>query len=228
MNPLASRDRRRAAAAILCGLCLALSTVAWPWLRAAVLSPLALIVWLFLRVLVLSIHQAVYWTVLVAAVPILLAVALHRRLLLQPPAAPGAPPPRPLPIDDWHWVVAQTADGTPDLPSMGWDGFVRLAVELKAIERRAPADYRLHDALREGRIPLPPGVHAFLFPAPEDGRRGPGARLRRLAGAPRRAFRRLSGRDRAERLRAMSRLLSYLEDSLEMPSHDDGQDRAHR
>ncbi len=129
MNPLASRDRRRAAAAILCGLCLALSTVAWPWLRAAVLSPLALIVWLFLRVLVLSIHQAVYWTVLVAAVPILLAVALHRRLLLQPPAAPGAPPPRPLPIDDWHWVVAQTADGTPDLPSMGWDGFVRLAVE---------------------------------------------------------------------------------------------------
>lgn len=223
-----ARDRRLPVRILLCGTAAAIGILAWPWLRANLVAPLALVAWLFLRVLVLSIHQAVYWTVLVCAVPVLLWIMLRRRAVSASAPLPAARTARAHPVDTWRWLVEQTARGVPTLPSVGWNGFVQLTVSQQALERRLAPDYLLHDALRARRVPLPPAVHAFLFPAPPARPGGRAARLGRwLAAAPRRALHRLSGRDRAERLRAMSRLLSFLEDSLEMTRHDDPDDPAH-
>lgn len=220
--------RRLALSILLGGAALAAAVLAWPWLRANLVVPLTLTVWLLLRMLVLSIHQGVYWALLVLAVPILLLVMLHRRSSPSHVLEPAVRTARAHPVDAWRWLVEQTAEGVRPLPTIGWNGFVQLAVSLKAVERRAAPDYRLHDALRDGRLPLPPEVHAFLFPPPHARPSGLAGRLRSWADAPRRALRRLSGRERAERLRATSRVLSFLERSLEMTSHDDPDDAAHR
>lgn len=226
---MALRDRRLSMGILLCGMGLALSVLAWPWLRANLVGPVTLVVWLLLRVLVLSIHQSVYWTALICAVPILLLAMLRRRAVGAWPPGPVARSVRADPVETWRYLVEQTAGGGRALPFIGWNGFVRLAVTLRAIERRAAADYLLHDALRTGRDPLPEHLRVFLFPADHPLPRGRAAHpLRWIAGAARRALRRVSGRDRAERLRSISQLLSFLEDSLEMPSHDDDHDRTQR
>jgi hypothetical protein len=173
---------------------------------------------------VLSVHQAVYWLALVLAAAALLVGFLRRRAGLEPPDPAVPPRPREHPVESWRSVIEQTASGLPATPAFGWGGFVQLAVSLGALEHRVPADFLLHEALRAGQVPLPAEVHAFLFPPSEP--RPPtwaaraARRARRLRGAPRRALRRLSGQDRAERLAAVERCLSFLESSLEMPSHD--------
>jgi hypothetical protein len=214
---------------LICGMALAIGVLAWPWLRTNLVAPVTLVVWLLLRVLVLSVHQSVYWTALVCAVPILLVAMLRRRSGPGAWPAPAARTARAHPVDTWRYLVDQTAGGERTPPAIGWNGFVQLAVSLRALELRVPPDYLLHDALRTGQVPLPTEVHAFLFPAPDPRPRGRAARLGRwLAEAPRGALRRLSGRDRSERLRSMSLLLSFLEESLEMTSHDDPGDHANR
>ncbi len=223
------RDRRLPVLVLSGGTALAAAVLAWPWLRAYAIEPLALVLWLLLRLLVLSIHQAVYWTALVLAIPVLLWAMLRRRAVFNAGPLPATRAMYAHPVDTWRWLVEQTADGVPVLPSLGWNGFVQLAVSLRAVERRVPPDYRLHDAMRSGEDPLPPEVHAFLFPAPRPPVGGRAARLGRwLCRVPRGALRRLSGRERAARLRSMSHLLSFLEDSLELTNHDEPDDRARR
>jgi len=219
-----ARERRRAIGVLAAGAVLAASVLAGPWLWSAVIEPLALVVWLLLRLFVLSVHQAAYWVVLILAGAVLLLGFLLRRARLDEPAPVVPPPPRPHPVESWRWVIEQAALGAPASPAFGWGGFIQLAVSFGAVEHRVPADYLLHDALRAGRVPLPAEVHAFLFP-PSEPRPATwparAARLaRRAAGAPRRLLRRLTGQDRAERLAAVERFLSFLETSLEMPSHD--------
>lgn len=199
---MTQRNRRLPVLVLSCGTALAAAILAWPWLRANAAEPLALVLWLLLRLLVLSIHQAAYWTALVLAIPVLLWAMLRRRAVSIAAPLPAARAMYAHPVDTWRWLVEQTAGGFPVLPSIGWNGFVQLAVSLRAVERRVRPDYRLHDAMRSGEVPLPPEVHAFLFPAPRPPAGGRAARLGRwLSRAPRGVLRRLSGRERAERLR---------------------------
>jgi hypothetical protein len=221
-----SRPRRLALRIVLAGTALAAAVLAFPWLRANLVGPLTLTVWLLLRTLVLSLHQGVWWAGLVLAVPVLLAVLLVRRTHSLHEPEVFIPTARPHPVEVWRSLIGETASGSPPLPTIGWNGFVQLVVWLRSLERRIPPDYRLHDALQRGDVPLPAQVHAFLFPPPCPKRRGLGAHLRAWLGAPGRAARRLSGRDRADRLRSVSHLLSFLESSLEMTRHDEPDTRA--
>lgn len=221
------RRRQLAVAVLLAGAGLALCVLAWPWLRAMVILPLATVVWLLLRIFVLSIHRGVYWTALAALVPILLLLLLRRRTALAalPPAA-SRPLLRSHPVETWRWLVEHTARGVRSLPSIGWNGFVQLAVARCALEHRVPGNYQLHDRMRSGEVPLPSAVHAFLFP--DLAQPAHGSLPRRWLERVRLVLRRLTGREREARLRTMSQLLSFLEDSLELPHDDDHDDRTHR
>jgi hypothetical protein len=223
-----ARPRRLALQIVLGGMALAAAVLGWPWLRANLVGPLTLAVWLLLRTLVLSLHQAVWWTALVLAAPALLGLLLARRTrgAYQPEALVRMA--RPHPVELWRSVIEETASGLRPLPTVGWNRFVQLVVALQSLERRVPPDYRLHDALWSGQVALPPEVHAFLFPPPRARRRGLAAHLRAWLGAPRRAARRLSGRERADRIRSVSNLMSFLERSLEMTRHEEPDGPARR
>jgi hypothetical protein len=217
--------RRLAAAALAGGLALAAGALAWPWLRAGLLEPLALLAWLLLRVFVLSVDQRVWWLFLVAAAPVLLALALRPRPGVAGRPWVAGPAPRVHPVAGWREQIDQAARGLREQRAFGWDGFVQLTLSLTSLQRRQPPDYLLHEELRSGQLPLPPRVRAFLFPpAPAPASRW--ARLGlRLRSGPRRALR-LTGRERRAHLRSISQLLTYLEDALEPTSHDDEHDRA--
>jgi hypothetical protein len=219
-------DRRRRGLLVLAaGTALAAGVLAWPWLRTALVEPLALVAWLLLRVFVLSVHHAAWWVaLLLAGTAVLVGFAL-RRAAAAGPGRPLVTLPPVRPGDSWRWLIQQTVAGQQPAPAIGWNGFVRLAVSLAALERRAAPDYRVLEELRDGQAPLPAEVHAFLFPPPAPPARWAVRQARRLAGAPRRALRRLSGRDRAERVAAIERLLSFLESSLEVPPHEHAPDR---
>jgi hypothetical protein len=215
-------DRRLPAALLVSGLSLALAVLAWPWLYSNVVAPLALVIWLMLRVLVLGIDQRLLWLALVCAVPALLFAAVRGRILRGGERADD-PVACIHPLESWeHLVGRAVATGARDQRSFGsWDGFVELAVRLEALMRRVPADSDALEALRAGGSSLPPRVRAFLFPRPASlDARWLGRAARSVAQVPRRVLRRLSGRDRSERLLQISELLTFLEHSLELPSHD--------
>jgi hypothetical protein len=213
--------RRRLAVLLLVAAACGAGALAWPWLQASVVTPLALLAWLLLRLFVLSVDQQVWWLAATFAVPALLVLALRR------PPGPGlveeAGPQAPVhPLESWRRLLEQEARGVRERRLMGWDGLAQLLVSLVALERRVPADYLVHEALRSGRLPLPPAVHAFAFPpAPARPARWPGRLLSRLRAAPRRALRRLTGRELQERRQGIAAVLAYLEDSLELTPHDD-------
>ncbi len=213
--------RRRLAVVLLGAAACGAAALAWPWLQARVVAPLALLSWLLLRLFVLSVDQRVWWLAVTCAVPVLLVLAL--RWPHRPMAAEGAGLPAPAhPLESWRRLLEQEARGVRERRLMGWDGLAELLVSLAALERRVPADYQLHDALRSGQVPLPPAVHAFAFPpAPPRRARWPGRLRAWLGQAPRRALRRLTGRDLRERRAAIAAVLAYLEDSLELTPHDD-------
>jgi MFS family permease len=188
----------------------AVGAAAWPWLARAVVEPLALVAWLLLRLTVLSVDQRLWWLALVCAVPVtfLLATGAGGRAAPDPLAAPRPPP---HPVDRWRSTIARACEGMPEPLGYRWDPCVELLVFHAALERRVEPDHRVHDALRSGELPLPPAVHAFAFPAP---------RSARVLDATRRWVRRWTGRERADRRRAVAELLSFLEASLELTRDD--------
>ncbi len=218
--------RRLALRILVGGMILAAAVPAWPWLRANLVGPFTLAVWLLLRTMVLSVHQAVWWVALVLAAPGLVLLLLARRTWIPGVPEGSARAARAHPVEVWRALIEETAGGLRPLPTVGWNGFVQLVVSLRSLERRVPPDYRLHDALQRGEVPLPPEVHALLFPPPRTRPRGVAGALRAWLSAPGRAARRLSGRDRAGRIRSVSHLLTFLERSLEMTAHEDPDDRA--
>jgi hypothetical protein len=213
--------RRLAALLLLAAVAAGGAALAWPWLLATVVAPLSLLAWLLLRLFVLSVDQWVWWLALTCAVPALLLLSLRRPPARAAVEGPGLPAPAS-PLEGWRQVLAQELRGVRERRLVGWDGLAQLLVALAALERRVPPDYQVHEALRSGRLPLPPAVHAFAFPpAPPPPARLPARLLSRLRRAPRRALRRLGGRDLRERRAAIAAVLAYLEDSLELPTHDD-------
>ena len=217
---MGSGERRRALLVLAGGAGLSAAALAWPWLLAQVIAPLALVFWLLLRLFVLSVHQVAWWMALLLAGAAALGSFLLRRAALAEPSPVTAPASQEHPVEGWRRLIQQAAAGLPVTPAFGWNGFLRLAVSLGALEQRVMPDFLLVEALRAGQVPLPAEIHAFLFPpsAPAGSRFA--RQLRRLRDAPGRILGRLTGRDRLERLAAVERLLAFLEASLEMPRHD--------
>lgn len=214
--------RRRLAVLLLTGgAALALGVAAWPFLYARLVAPLALLSWLLLRLFVLSLDERLVWLILTGAVPVALLLALRERIAASPTTAVRNPVVRGHPVDVWRALVEESALGGRRRRAFGWDGLVQLAVSQQALYLRVPADYRLHHRLRTGEVPLPPHLHAFLFPPAPATEPGLRSRIRRILQAPARTLDHLSGRERAAFLWNADEFLTFLEGSLEMPRHDD-------
>ena len=198
----------------------------WPFILNEIIMPTSLAVWVLLRIFVLSIDQEYYW----AAIILIISILLYLRLL---------PPPHPTihsedsqhlnetmrPLDYWRSLFNLTDQRVQD-DEMLKKELARLLLSLCATKRHALADFRLYDALQQGKIPLPEQIHAFLFPEePQPVGRSLIANIRRLAqsirNTPRKWLRRWTGRETAERYRMIDEALCFMETSLEM-KNDDG------
>jgi hypothetical protein len=204
----------------------------WPFILNEIIKPISLAVWVLLRIFVLSVDQEYYWL----AIVFIASIFLCFRFL---------PPPHPTvqseesqysnetmrTLDYWHSLFNLIDQRVQDEEMLKKE-LARLLLSLYATKQRTLADFRLYDALQQGKIPLPEQVHTFLFPKePQPVGRSFIANIRRLVqsirNTPRKWIRRWTGQETTERHRMIDETLCFMETSLEM-KNDDGKFTPHQ
>ncbi len=204
----------------------------WPFILNEIITPTALAVWVLLRIFVLSVDQAYYWM----AIVFIAAIFLYLRLL--PPSHPTIQSEDSQHLNetmrtlDYWRSLFNLIDQRVQDDEMLKKELARLLLSLYATKQRTLADFRLYDALQQGKIPLPEQMHAFLFPEePQPAGRSLIANIRRLVqsirNTPRKWIRRWTGQEAAERYRMVDEILCFMETSLEM-KNDDGKSNPHQ
>jgi len=190
----------------------------WPNIFNEIITPAALVVWLFLRVFVLSIDQKYYWGAI-----IIIAFVFLLRL---PPLGAA-----PVPSDEhpeaneaietiryWRSIFTLTDVSAHDEKILKQE-LVHLVAALYASKQRVLPGFLLYEALERGEIPLPDGIHAFLFPdEPKETGRSATRLLREARELPRKWIRRWKGQETAEYYRMIDETLRFVETSLEIES----------
>jgi hypothetical protein len=197
----------------------------WPFILNEIIRPTSVAVWVLLRIFVLSVDQEYYWVAIVS----IAAIFLYLRLL---------PPSRPTieseefqhlnetmrTLDYWRSLFNLIEQRVQD-DEMLKKELARLLLSLYATKQHTLADFRLYDALQQGKIPLPEQMHVFLFPEePQPVGRSFITNIRRLVqsirNTPRKWIRRWTGQETAESYRMIEEILCFMETSLEMKNDD--------
>jgi hypothetical protein len=200
----------------------------WPFILNDIITPVSQVAWVLLRIFVLSIPQQYYWIAIVA----IAAFLLYRRLAL--------------PLDSTvqsqdsgesnatmrnlsHWrslftlVDRQLREDEPLKRNLR-----RLLVALYATKQHTSADFRLDEALQQGKIPIPEQIHAVLFPEePQQAGYSFNKLVQFVRNAPRKWIRHWTGQETAEDYRMLDEILCFMETSLEI-KHDDGTFKPHQ
>jgi hypothetical protein len=193
----------------------------WPFVLAEIITPTSLAAWVLLRIFVLSVDQHHYWM----AIIFITSIFLYYRLL---------PPPHPTiqaeesqhsnetmrTLDYWRSLFYLIDRRVQD-DEMLKKELARLLLSHYAAQQHTAADFRLYDALQQGKIPLPEQMRAFLFaeePQPEG--RSLIVNIRKLAqsirNTPHKWMRRWTGQETADCYRMVDEILCFVETSLEM------------
>ena len=187
---------------LVAGLGLMLGLLFPQFFLTEVLLPASTVVWLLLRLLILSIDQEVYWWCLVAAV-VLVAVVRLMPSLSVPPGSVAARPADD--VDRWRSSILVNIRSSADVDTFRRD-MAWMLTEMYS-SHGGPAPYEIREELAAGRIPLPPSVHAFLFPS---------RRPQSAVAALRTWSDRRTGKETARYLRAVDDVLTFMETTLEM------------
>jgi hypothetical protein len=194
-----------------------------------IIMPVALVFWLLLRIFVLSIDQSIYW-----GVAILLAVVYVFYRVFQGQSGEqlvDMPDPNPIlnNLEIWQTSIMLTSH------QGGEKNFLKqkiasLLVSMYLSLHPNSANYQIYDALRQGQIPLPESVQAFLFKQElEEPRpslfKDPVAAIvsffRSIHRGVQNWNRQRTGRDRTEYYQAIEEVLEFMENSLEMKDDDE-------
>ncbi len=193
----------------------------WPFVLTEIITPTSLAAWVLLRIFVLSVDQKYYWMAIIA----ITSIFLYYRLL--PPSHPTVQSEDAqhsnatmITLGYWHSLF-NLIDRRVQDDEMLKKGLARLLLSHYAAKQHTAADFHLYDALKQGEIPLPEQMHAFLFAEElQPAERSLVMSVRKLAqsirNTPRKWIRRWTGRETAERYRVVDEILCFMEDSLEM------------
>jgi len=192
----------------------------WSFVLNEIIQPVSLVIWLLLRVFVLSIDQQYYWWAL-----ILIMLALIYRLLPHDQSANFTedvknPNETLRTIEHWRLLFVPGENrGFSD--RFVEREFTHTVISLYALKLHATPDFQLFDALRNGTIPIPEDIRAYLFMnEPKKEKRTIKTLVQSMANAPRNWIYHWSGQDIADHYRMIEKILDFLETSLEM--NDDG------
>ena len=212
-------SKRFVLVSLVAALVLFLGLLFWPFVLATLLQPIAMVLWLLVRILVLSIHQKYFWYALIFAA-VLVLLRLLRQTQSEPPAQVSFETNTTLTsISYWRGLFLYNGQDVLEDKTLKRN-LVDLLTSLYAWKQGMPNDFRISDALRQGAIPLPETVQAFLFPQePEPG--GPLKKfLQSIRKTPRRWLRQWTGQEKAEHDQRIEAVLGFLETSLEINDDD--------
>jgi hypothetical protein len=193
-----------------------------------IVMPVALVFWLLLRIFVLSIGQSIYW-----GTGILLVVVYVFYRVFQGQSGEhlvDLPDPNPTlnNLEYWRTSIILTSDQGGVKNSLKQE-ITGLLVSMYSSHHPDSANFQIYNALKQGQIPLPEPVQAFLFDQePEEPRpslfKDPVAAIENFFRSIHRDvqnwIRQRTGRDRAEYYQAIEEVIEFMENSLEM-KHDD-------
>jgi hypothetical protein len=193
----------------------------WPFLLNNVIKPTALVVWLLLRILVLSIHQKYFWYALIfAAAFFVFRVLSHARETAQPDVYLESNATLDN-IEYWRVRFADNSHSIWDVKTLKRD-LTHLLVSFYASNQNTGNNFEIHQALEQGKVPLPEHLRDFLFSQePRKPDRSIKGFFRSNRGTPRRWIRRWTGQEQAEQYQRITETLGFMETSLEI-KNDDG------
>ena len=216
-----NQPRRILIFSVFLGAILTLGMIFWPFVLEEILMPTALTAWFFMRIFILSVDQKFYWGVLI----LVGVVAFSRHLIHFFLFDDMDPQPKNEVVltDIDFWRSYFTLYGR-DLNEqfMVKRELIRLLVSLYATKQGVTANFLVTDALKNGEIPLPGGVHSFLFDEElTQGRRSIKKIIKDIWFAPRHWIDERTGRKTAEYYRMVAEVLNFIETSLEMKKDDE-------
>lgn len=199
---------------ILAGVFLVLLN--WPYVISEIIQPVSLVIWLLLRTFVLSIDQHYYWWGLILLAVILLFRFFPRSKVVEEAVEETTPNETLRSIE--HWRSMYVSDGNSRYHDQFLQReFIHLLVTMYAGQMRVAPVFQLHENLREGTIPLPDDIHAFLFPEEKLlEKRTIWTVLRSFRNLPARMRRSTKTQQTREHDRIIEEILTFFESSLEM------------
>jgi hypothetical protein len=192
----------------------------WPVVVADFIQPVSLVIWLLLRTFVLSIDQQYYWWALILAVSLFMIRLFPRPISSEEPERINSFNETLRSINHWRTMYI------PDENSRFHDQFlereyIHLLVTMYAARLHVTPDYHLHEQLREGGIPLPENIRAYLFTEdkmPE--KRTFKTMIQTLWNAPRKWREQSGGQKNVEHDRKIEEILTFFETTLEIDNDD--------
>lgn len=213
-------SRRVVISLLVGGIVLFVGLLFWPFILNNIIEPTAVAVWLLLRILVLSIDQKYFWYAAIFLAVIFLFRLLHQE---QPPIQSVAyldTNATILNIRYWRVLFTYNDQDVRGEKILKRE-LTRLVTSLYASKQNTSNDFRVYDALQQGRIPLPENIHTFLFSAEPQGSGGPIKRLlQSIQKTPRKWIRQWTGQEKAEYYRMIDEVLDFVETSLEIKNDD--------
>lgn len=213
------RSRRLVLLFLLTAIVLFIGLLFWPFIVRNIIQPTAMVIWFLLRILVLSIHQRYFWVAIIFA-----AFLVLFRILYQAQSAPQSSSfletnTTLINIGYWRGLFMYSGQDVQEDKNLKRQ-LIYLLTSLYASKQGTLNDFRIQDAMRQGTIPLPGKIYAFLFPQePVSG--GPLQKFfQSIRQTPRSWIRQWTGQEKAEHYQMIEEVLNFLEASLEI-KHDD-------
>lgn len=192
----------------------------WPSILNNIIKPIALVLWLLLRILVLSIHQKYFWYAVILAACIVLFRVLPQAQSDSQPKTYVETNSTIINISYWHGLFLYTGQNAQDEKTLKRE-LTHLLTSLYASKQSTSNNFRLHEALQQGRMPLPENIHRFLFPQEPQVSGGPLKQFfQSIRKTPRKWIRQWTGQEKAEHYRMIDEVLNFIETSLEINNDD--------
>lgn len=205
---------------LVAAVILFLAMLYWPLVVNNILRPTALVLWLLLRILVLSIHQKYFWYAMIFAAFIVLFRVLPQEQTEVQSEAYGETNAALINIGYWRGLFVYNGQSVQDQKNLKRQ-LAHLLTSLYASKQGTSSNFRLEEALQQGRIPLPENIHTFLFLPETPAASGPLKRfLHSIRKTPRKWIRQWSGQEKAEHFQMIDEVLSFMEASLEVKNDD--------
>ena len=212
-------SRRVVLSFLVAAIVLFLGMLFWPFIVTNIVKPTALVLWLLLRILVLSIHQKYVWYGVVFAAFIVLVRLLPRKqsdIQLDTHQETNT---TMINIGYWRGLFIYNGQNVRDEKPLKRE-LTHLLTSLYASKQSTSNHWGIHEALQQGKLPLPGNIHTLLF-SQEPVSGGPlKTFFRSIRETPRRWIRQWTGQEETEHYQMIDEVLNFMETSLELNNDD--------
>ncbi|MFT3894434.1 MAG: hypothetical protein QM730_22615 [Anaerolineales bacterium] len=201
---------------LITAILLFLGILFWPFVLNNILKPIALVIWLLLRILVLGFHQKYFWYAAIVGAIVILWRILPKEQTDTPTDSHMEMNTTIINIGYWRSLFIYNGQNIQDEKTLKRE-LTHLLTSLYASKQSVSNDYRVHEDLQQGNIPLPENIHKFLFPQEPSTSDGTLKKFfKAFQRVPQKWIRQWTGQEKSEHYQMIDEVLNFMEASLEI------------